>query len=126
MKFSPFNSHTNNIFIENKILKLNDIIKTQQMKLVLDYKNNKLPDDRSQLLNLNSDINTRNTRNVINKGMYIPRVNTKSFGINSLKYSAPLIWNSILKIDKSINLINNSYSLGKFLRKHFLSLYESN
>ena len=96
------------------------------MKLVLDLKNKRLPDDLSQLLNLNSDINIRNTRNVTNKGMYIPRVNTKTFGINSLKYSAPLIWNSFLKIDISLNLINNSYSLGKFLRKHFLSLYESN
>ena len=96
------------------------------MKLVLDFKNKSLPDDLSQLLNLNSDINIRNTRNVINKGMYIPRVNTKSFGINSLKYSASLTWNSFLKIDKSINLINNSHSLGKNLRKQFLSLYESN
>ena len=46
--------------------------------------------------------------------------------INSLKYTAPKNWNSILKIDKTINPIKNSYSLGKFLKKHFLSLYESN
>ena len=125
INFSYFNSHTNNLFINNKILKLNDIIKTQQMKLVFDFKNNMLPNELSQLLTLNCDINKFNTRNVFNKGMYIPRVNTKSFGINSLKYSAPTLWNSIMKTDKSINSLNSSYSLTKFLKTHFLSLYDS-
>ena len=31
------------------------------MKLVLDFKNNKVPDELCQLLTLNSDINTHNT-----------------------------------------------------------------
>ena len=96
------------------------------MKLVFEFKNNKLPQDLSKLFTLNSDINKFNTRNAFNKGLYIPRVNSKTFGINSLKYSAPKNWNSILKIDKTINSFNNSYSLCKFLKNHFLSLYHSN
>ena len=126
INFSPFNSHTNNLFIDNKILKLDNIIKSQQMKLVFDFKNNNLPDDLSKMFTLNSNINKYNTRNVFNKGMYIPRVNTKTFGINSLKYTAPLIWNSILKNNKSINSSNSNYSLNKTLKKYFFSLYKLN
>ena len=122
--FSPFNSHTNNLFIANKILKLDDIIKSQLKKIVFDFKNQNLPEDLSKLFTLNSVINNYCTGNVSNKGLYIPKISTKSFGINSLKYSAPTIWNSFLKIDNSINLINSSYSLGKFLKKHYLLTYE--
>ena len=93
------------------------------MKLVFDFKNNNLPDDLTHLFILNSEINNYNTRNVCNKGMYIPKVITQSFGIKSLKYSAPSIWNSILKIDNSINSINNSNSLGKYLKNYFITLY---
>ena len=126
ISFSPFNSHTNNLFIENKILKLDDIIKFQLMKIVFDFKKQNLPEDLSKLFTLNSEINNYCTRNVSNKGLYIPKISTKSFGTNSLKYSAPTIWNSFLKIDNSINLFNSSYSLGKFLKKHYLLSYDKN
>ena len=126
ISFSPFNSHTNNLFIENKILKLDDIIKSQLMKIVFDFKNQNLPEDLSKLFTLNSEINNYCTRNVSNKGLYIPKISTTSFGTNSLKYSAPTIWNSFLKIDNSINLFNSSYSLGKFLKKHYLLTYDKN
>ena len=43
INFLPFNNHTNNLFIDNKILKFEDIIKVQVMKLVYDFKNNNLP-----------------------------------------------------------------------------------
>ena len=39
INFSPMNSHTNILFLNNKILKLYDIIKLQQMKLVFRYSN---------------------------------------------------------------------------------------
>ena len=119
MNFSPFNSHTNNLFLDDKILKLEDIIKIQQMKLVFDFKNDNLPEDLSKMFTLNSDINSYNTRNAFNKGMYIHRVNTKTFGINSLKYTAPLTWNTILKNNKSINSINSIHSLNKIKKNTF-------
>ena len=125
VNFSPFNSHTNKLFFDNKILKFDDIIKLQVMKLVCDFKNNNLPDDLKQLFTLNSEINNYQTRNVCNEGLYIPKIITKNFGLNSLKYSAPFLWNSILKNDTSINLFRNHYSLGTYLKKHFISLYDT-
>ena len=39
MTFSDFNSHTNHLFIDLKLLKVRDIIKSQQLKLVYEFYN---------------------------------------------------------------------------------------
>ena len=39
INFAPFNSHTNNMFLDNKLLKFEDLIKLEQLKLILDFKN---------------------------------------------------------------------------------------
>ena len=93
------------------------------MKLVFDFKHKNLPDDLSNLFRFNSEINSYFTRNVSNEGLYIPKIKTKNFGTNSLKYSAPIIWNSFLKTENSINSFKNAYSLSKFLKKYFLTIY---
>ena len=49
MTFSDFNSHTNPLFIDLKLLKVRDIIKTQQLKLVYNFYNNSLPTDLKNL-----------------------------------------------------------------------------
>ena len=40
--YKLFNSNTNNLFEENKLLKLDDIIKLEQLKLVFLFKNGDL------------------------------------------------------------------------------------
>ena len=40
---APYNSHTNNLFQENKLLKLDYVIKIEQLKLVFLFKNGDLP-----------------------------------------------------------------------------------
>ena len=47
-----FNSNTNNLFEENKLLKLDDIIKLEQLKLVFLFKNWDLPNELNTLLKL--------------------------------------------------------------------------
>ena len=49
MTFSAFNSHTNQLFIDFKLVKVCDIIKSQQLKLVYDFYNNVLPTDIQHL-----------------------------------------------------------------------------
>ena len=70
LNFAPFNSHTNNIFLGNKLLKIDDIIKVEQLKLVFDFKNKNLPIDLLDIFKLYSGINSHITRNV-SKGGYI-------------------------------------------------------
>ena len=43
--FSDFNSHTNPLFIQLKILKLRDVIKLQQLKLVYEFTSKIVPTD---------------------------------------------------------------------------------
>ena len=45
MNFSDFSNHTNPLFVDNKHLKLLDVIESAQLQLVLDFKNHNLPDD---------------------------------------------------------------------------------
>ena len=55
INFAPFNSHTNNMFLDNKLLNFDDISKVEQLKLVFDFKNKNLPIDLLDLFKLNSD-----------------------------------------------------------------------
>ena len=64
---APFNSHTNNMFLANKLLQIDDIIEVEQLKLVFDFKNKNLPIDLLDLFKLNSDINSHMTR-IVSKG----------------------------------------------------------
>ena len=123
INFSPYNSHTNNFFINDKILKLDDVIKIEQLKLVFEFKNNNLPDDLSDVFKLNNQTNSLQTRNNDNKGLYMSRIKTTCFGINTLKYSASLLWNSFFKTNNKINTFKNRSSLSKYLKKYFISLY---
>ena len=72
-------SHTSNLFEENKLLKLDDIIKFEQLKLVFLFKNGDLPKELNTLFKLN--INPYNTRNASKGSLSIPKINTTSFGI---------------------------------------------
>ena len=99
------------MFEENKLLKLDDIIKLEQLKIVFLFKNGDLPKELNTLFKLN--INTYNTRNASKGGLSIPKINTTSFGIRSLRYSASVTWNECIKSIydfkdiKSINQLKN-------------------
>ena len=56
MTFAPFNSHTNDLFIELGIIKVRDIISMTQLSLVYDFLNECLPSDLMSLFTLSSDI----------------------------------------------------------------------
>ena len=126
MNFAPFNSHSNDLFAENNILKFNDIIQIEQLKLVYDFKNKNLPDELLTLFNLNSDIHSHFTRNAANVGLHVPQINSTNFGERSLKYTASINWNNFVKYHKEIIDFKSIRSLKKYLNNYFLSLYKDN
>ena len=89
---ADFNSHTNELFDKNQLLKLDDIIKAEQLKLVFNFKDNKLPKDLQNLFQLNSEIHSHITRNAKNEGIHVPQINTSSYSNKSIMYSAPVHW----------------------------------
>ena len=68
INFSAFNSHTNILFCSDKILKFEDIIKLEQMKIIFEFKTNCLPIDLTNLFHENKDITSQVTCNVSKGG----------------------------------------------------------
>ena len=89
-------------------------IKFEQMKLVFKFKTN--PVSRKQGNQLPPP------HNVAKKGLYIPQFRTKSYGRQSLKYSAAVLWNNYLKYDR-INTFTNLKTFKKHLKNFYLYLY---
>ena len=72
MTFSDSRSNTNPFFIKLKVLKVREIIKLQQFKLLNEFLSNSLPDDLKGMFKLNSDIHNQLTRQLF----HIPAVNS--------------------------------------------------
>ena len=67
-------TYTNQLFIDHEILKLDEIIKLNQLKLIFDYKNNLLPGDIQSLFNLERNIHTYETSGISKDLLYIPSI----------------------------------------------------
>ena len=89
ISFSGFRSHTNHLFTEYRILKVRDVIKLQQLQLLYSFLDNSLPTNLRKMFKLNEDVHTHHTRQVF----HIPGVNTSIYGINSIKFRCPDLWN---------------------------------
>ena len=136
MTFAPFNAHTNPIFQELELLKVQDVIKSQQLKLVFDFHTDCLPEDLMSLFQLSTDVQTTNlVLNSANKNLlYLPSFKTMTYGKKSIKYQCPKIWNQtfksgFLKISsddtENINLdsIETVKKFKKTLKQHYLYTY---
>ena len=139
LTFSPFNSHTSDLFKDLKILKVRDIIKMHQLKLAFDFFRNSLPDDLMSLFTLASDIHPNLTLNSTeNHLLYIPKIYTTTYGNMSLRYHCAKLWNEFFKKGsiqvKDENEMNSHIHLSKMksklnfnnaLKRHFFHQYSA-
>ena len=136
MTFAPFNSNTDQSFIDLGLLKVREIIKTNQLKVVYDFYQKKLPDDLMSLFILSSNIHSTNQalNSAINNLIHIPSFDTVTYGRNSIKFHCAKLWNSMfptgfIQVDndrsKDVHLtkINSIHYFKKILKKHFLYKY---
>ena len=123
INFSPFNTHTNPLFAENKLLKFDDIITYGRHKTVFDFYKGYLPEDLQDLFKFSENIHTDNTRNSSNDGLFLPKVESTNFGIYSIRYKAPTVWNQYIKDFPNMRKLKSSNQFKTSLRKHFLSTY---
>ena len=113
--FPGFQEHTTPIFKNFKILKLQDIIKFNTLKLIYLYYKDQLPLKIKDIFTTNESVNPYNTRS--GKLLFIPQVNTTHYGIKSLRYNGPVIWSDFFRnTDNNKNHCNTGIS--KF--KHYL------
>ena len=89
--FSEFQEHTTPICKNFKILKLQDIIKFNTLKLIYLYYKDQLPLKIKDIFTKNESVNPYNTRG--GKLLFIPQVNATHYGVRSLKCNGPVIWN---------------------------------
>ena len=89
--FSNFQEHTTPIFKNFKILKLQDIVKFNTLKLIYLYYKDQLPLKIKDIFTTNESVNLYNTRG--GKLLFISQVNTTHYGIKSLRYNVLVIWN---------------------------------
>ena len=136
MTFAPFNAHTNPIFQEIELLKVQDVIKTQQLKLVYDFRRNCLPGDLMSLFQFTTDVQTTNLvlNSAANNRLYLPPFKTMNYGKKSIKYQCPKIWNHTFKNeslqinsdrtkDVKLDSIETTDNFKKTLKKHYLYTY---
>ena len=122
LNFGPFNCHTNSLFHDNKLLKLNDIVKNEVIKLAYQFKNNALPNDLNCIFQCNENI--YNTRNMNHGGLIVPIIKTKSYGDRTLRYTVPRVWNDFIK-NVNINIFNNINQLKRFLKINTIETYNA-
>ena len=128
--FSDFDTPTNPLFIELKILKVSDLIKLQQLKLVYEYYNSLLPLDICQYFTPITDIHY-NLRSANNNCLFIDQIKTSYAGIKSLKYRSAILWNHFMannilldnNIKFELNKVHNVYQFKRLIKKHFQFTY---
>ena len=117
-------------------LKVRDLISLNQLKIVFDFTQNNLPTDLMNLFSYSSDVHTtsRELNSTVNKLIYIPKVKTTTYGLDSIRYKCATLWNKFfkngeIKVDddkknnKKLSEIKNKKSFNWTLKNHFLHSY---
>ena len=118
------------------LLKVRDLISLSQLKLVYDFQNFRLPSDLMDLFKLSRDVHTthRELNSTVNHLLHIPKANTTTYGLKSIRYQCPKLWNNVFKKgslqvdeDKNNNIklsdIKTKKGFNNVLKKYFLHSY---
>ena len=98
INIAQYNCNTNDIFYQNKILELNDIIQIEQLHLAFTYINNTIPMELLNLFRVN--VNRYNTRNMEMGSLQVPNIKKVCYGERTLRYSVPTIMIIVTGLEK--------------------------
>ena len=113
---SKFDTHTEPIFKQNKLLNINNIFKLQAGLFMFSLHNRVLSEQFQSLFQTNSSIHSYQTRQAKHYRIPYIRTNIRKF---TIVYQGPKFWNS-LPIQLKQNSSRNSFKIN--LKKHFVSL----
>ena len=99
--------------MDNGLLKLDDIITCNKIKLAFDFKNNALPVDLNELFKYCHDVHSYPTRTAFKEGFFVPMIKSTIYGINTLRYSVPVVWNKFSNLNNQLSNIKTSLQLKK-------------
>ena len=99
LNFADLNAHSNPLFKENNVLKLNDLVKVKNVIFIHDYINKSLPSCfRNDFLKLENAYTSVRTRNSSIGCLFVPGRKTTKYGLFSIKQQCILNWNEFSKI----------------------------
>ena len=110
INFAPFRSSVTHFYKDNRLLKLNDIIKVQNFLYVLECLQDTLAKTK----------HNRNTRGASCNQVVIPKVRTQIFGIKSITYQSAQYWNYIVTLFPQHNFLKKSKYTSKKVITHYL------
>ena len=136
MTFAPYNSNVDQSFLDLKLLKVREVIKLQQLKVVYDFHDKSLPDDLMGLFKLSTTVHTTNQilNSALNNLIHIPKIKTVSYGNHSIRYHCAQLWNQKFRTgsfnidsnpanDIKLCEVNSVHYFKKKLKQHFLHGY---
>ena len=116
---AKYNDHTDPIFKDLKLLKLDDIMEIKIAKYMYALNKQTLPSPLRDIISINSNIHCHNTRNINNFHIEFRRTSCASM---SLRHKGPLVW---YHIPKSIQMSYNIKFVAIKLKKHILQSYNT-
>ena len=118
-----YNAHTDPLFKNLELLKVDDLFMISKLKFYYKYINNKLPNGILQNIQfqLNQDIHAYNTRQARN--MHVPRYN-HSFAKNCLRYDLPDTINKTPEYICEKILTHSLQGFTKYVKNYFVCSYQ--
>ena len=108
------------------ILKFKDKITLKTGLLFHDFINKKLANSFNNYFTTCKDLHTINTRSASKGHIFVPDVDTVTYGRKSIKHQAILSWNYLIDLYPMENFISMSrYKFKQFIRQHFTNSYLS-
>ena len=95
ISFSEPKSHSEPLFKSLNLLKLNDLIEFQILSFIYQWSHKLLPPCFSEYFKFTSSVHSHSTRQSCNRNLYVASVNTAQYGLRSLKFAGPRLWNSL-------------------------------
>ena len=106
------------LFINLNILKIHDIFKINISLFVYQCLHKLCLPQFYSWFPQTSQIHNYHTRSAADKNLYIPRVRTTYYGLKSIKFMGPKIWNDLPFSIKTIELYNSFQDKWKY---HFMT-----
>ena len=96
ISFANYRDHADPLYNNLNILKLNDSVKLNNLLLVYDSLNNRLPSVLNNVYTHVKSIHNYNTRSSSKLKLLIPKVDTTTHGLNSVEYKSIKDWNRFI------------------------------
>ena len=119
MTFSKFDEHSSPLFKKLNIIKLSDLIKYHISIFMFKFHNQLLPSVFNSYFTSVENIHSYNTRATAKKCYYLPKART-NYGLFSVRYQGPKIWNMI---EQQIKLSSSIHQFKQKLKIEFFSTY---